>query len=208
MTAPPPPKPAQHPPTEESAALASLLSDFLAVPELKAAAALPAGQGSARVTLTCAQRAPGSNAQKRFAQTLWLDEAALELGALNASPPQELPSSLLFSAAAPSGNRVLVARSAEGKGNKPSGAVLELWRGARMELELQIPASLHGPILNDGWFASGAAWSSDETRVAYVAEVREWVVWFRWMDERAGDGLPHGRLWGLFPTGAPFDRDP
>lgn len=36
---------------------------------------------------------------------------------------------------------------------------------------LQVPKALHGSIYNDGWFGSGAAWSPDESRLAYVAEV-------------------------------------
>jgi Acylamino-acid-releasing enzyme, N-terminal domain len=35
----------------------------------------------------------------------------------------------------------------------------------------QVPKMLHGSIYNDGWFGSGAAWSPDEGRLAYVAEV-------------------------------------
>ena len=34
-----------------------------------------------------------------------------------------------------------------------------------------MPKDLHGPILNEAWFSSGAAWTADESRVAYVAEV-------------------------------------
>jgi len=31
-------------------------------------------------------------------------------------------------------------------------------------------------MVNDGWFSRGAAWSPDESKVAYVAEVRAWPV--------------------------------
>jgi uncharacterized membrane protein YgcG len=38
--------------------------------------------------------------------------------------------------------------------------------------ELQVPKSLHGPIINDGWFSRGAAWNAAEDIVVYVAEQR------------------------------------
>ncbi len=43
--------------------------------------------------------------------------------------------------------------------------------GSRVTKELLVPKKLHGGVYNDGWFGNGAAWSSDESRVAYVAEV-------------------------------------
>ena len=33
-----------------------------------------------------------------------------------------------------------------------------------------VSQALHGSIYNDGWFGSGAAWSADESKLAYVAE--------------------------------------
>jgi hypothetical protein len=52
----------------------------------------------------------------------------------------------------------------------------------------QVPKALHGPMINDGWFSRGAAWSPDEGRVAYVAEVggRSGFV--------AAFAFPHGGL--------------
>ena len=41
--------------------------------------------------------------------------------------------------------------------------------------EIAVPSTLHGSVCNDGWFANGVAWSKDESRVAYVAEVHLWV---------------------------------
>ena len=43
--------------------------------------------------------------------------------------------------------------------------------GGRVSKEMVVPKKVHGGVYNDGWFGSGAAWSSDESRVAYVAEV-------------------------------------
>ena len=49
---------------------------------------------------------------------------------------------------------------------------MEIWVGNRVTKELHVPKKLHGSIFNDGWFGTGAAWNADESRVAYVAEVR------------------------------------
>ena len=49
---------------------------------------------------------------------------------------------------------------------------MEVWGHHGVVRELQIPAGLHGAVLNDGWFSNGVAWDPAERRVAYVAEVR------------------------------------
>ncbi len=64
---------------------------------------------------------------------------------------------------------MLIVRPA-GNGNKETSAILEIWDRSRVLQEIHVPASLHGSIYNDGWFGSGACWSPDETRLAYVAE--------------------------------------
>ncbi len=51
--------------------------------------------------------------------------------------------------------------------------LLELWGGGRLLRELSVPPAVHGAVYNDGWFATGADWSADESRIAYVAEVCE-----------------------------------
>eukprot|EP00983_Pelagomonas_calceolata_P089400 1157308-Pelagomonas_calceolata.AAC.2 len=56
-------------------------------------------------------------------------------------------------------------------GARCSARVLHVWSKGRCCTELQVPAALHGPLVNDGYFASGAAWSEDEQAVAYTAEV-------------------------------------
>ena len=73
--------------------------------------------------------------------------------------------------------------------------LLQLWRGGRLALELAVPKGLHGPLVNDGYFASGATWAADESVVAYTAEVRR-------AGGRAG-GDAHAQHWelGLLPTG-------
>ena len=67
------------------------------------------------------------------------------------------------------GKRTLIARG----GSEGNSTVLEIWIGNRVTKELQVPKKLHGTIFNDGWFGLGAAWSQDESRVAYVAEVSQ-----------------------------------
>ena len=50
-------------------------------------------------------------------------------------------------------------------------AILEVWGQGRLLRELHVPSKQHGSLYNDGWFSLGPAWSPDETRIAYVAEV-------------------------------------
>ena len=68
------------------------------------------------------------------------------------------------------GARTLIVRSGGGT-NGEASAVLEVWGRGSLLKELHVPKGLHGPIYNDGWFGSGAAWSPNETKLAYVAEV-------------------------------------
>ena len=49
--------------------------------------------------------------------------------------------------------------------------MLELWSGGRLTKQVQVPKSLHGQVYADNWFGLGVAWSPDEDRIAYVAEV-------------------------------------
>ncbi len=56
-------------------------------------------------------------------------------------------------------------------GGEGKSATLEVWGGGRLLKELAVPKTLHGSVYNDGWFGAGAAWSPDESRLAYVAEV-------------------------------------
>ncbi len=63
-------------------------------------------------------------------------------------------------------------------GTGETAAVLEIWGRGSLLKEIHVPKALHGGVYNDGWFGAGAAWSPDETRLAYVAEVRRGThVW-------------------------------
>jgi hypothetical protein len=66
----------------------------------------------------------------------------------------------------PAGKRMLVARA-----NGDGATVLQLWSSSKLLKELTVPKAQHGAVINDGWFSRGAAWSSDESKVVYVAEV-------------------------------------
>lgn len=57
-------------------------------------------------------------------------------------------------------------------GSEGTSAVLEVWGQGRLLRELHVPSKQHGPLYNDGWFSLGPAWSPNESRIAYVAEVR------------------------------------
>lgn len=65
------------------------------------------------------------------------------------------------------GAKTLVVRAGAGE----ASAVLEVWGRGRLLQELHVPKGLHGALYNDGWFGAGAAWSPDESKLAYVAEV-------------------------------------
>ena len=66
------------------------------------------------------------------------------------------------------GKRTLVVRA----GKEGTSVVLEIWGGQSLIRDLHVPSTLHGSLFNDGWFSAGVAWTSDEQRIAYVAEVR------------------------------------
>ncbi|XP_031380494.1 acylamino-acid-releasing enzyme-like isoform X2 [Punica granatum] len=66
----------------------------------------------------------------------------------------------------PSGLKLLVVRNPEN--NSPTK--LEIWGQGQLEKEFQIPQSVHGSVYTDGWF-EGISWNSEETNIAYVAEV-------------------------------------
>lgn len=162
---------------------ASLLEAFLSVPELKSASTTAAGDG-VRVALTWSQRSLPANAHRRFVSSLALNEAVLEHGILDVTPPQEVSSGIVLSSPSPCGCYTLIARSpspgaadssanGSGGGAAATSTLLEVWGRSRLVHDLAVPSTLHGPVMNDGWFGVGAAWSPDGTRVVYVAEVRD-----------------------------------
>nr|QKY15027.1 acylamino-acid-releasing enzyme (AARE) [Polytomella parva] len=83
--------------------------------------------------------------------------------------PLEIAPDVLLSVSSPTGDCQLLFVKAPADASGASVA-LQLWRESRLDWEVVIPKTLHGAIVNDGYFASGAAWSTDGKLVAYVAE--------------------------------------
>lgn len=87
------------------------------------------------------------------------------------SLPFEIQDSIIY-APSPSGTRTFLAKAGEGS----HSVILEIWQGPRCIKQLKVPNSMHGVVLNEGVFSSGASWSKDEMKMAYVAEVRHFQI--------------------------------
>lgn len=153
---------------EEMEEEANLLDAFAKVPTLSRGWAHTASgpDGGVRITLQFAQRNLPENTQRKFMTNFLLNERVLGHGTLETSMPVDLGNATLVSPS-PSGQMQLIVRPGS---SSDTSSVLEIWNRSRLTLELHVPEALHGPICNDGWFGTGAAWSPDETLVAYVAE--------------------------------------
>ena len=164
---------------------ARLLEELLSIPQITKATVRPAAalnggnSGGVQIWVHSAQHNLPANSKRQLLHTVHVpDAAAAPAGAFVSGLPVELPPADLQSVS-PSGRRMLVARgggaggnSGGGAGDAAAGVLLELWEGGRLVRELQVPKALHGAVVNDGWFSRGAAWSDDERRICYVAEVR------------------------------------
>ncbi|GLI63346.1 hypothetical protein VaNZ11_006269 [Volvox africanus] len=159
---------------------AALLSAFSEVPSISrvvvrvaaAAAIAPGAPVTVTITTTLQQRNLPGNAQRRYNITAALPangRTTGETGPVHAlvGLPQELHADTQMVSVSPSGRQQLVVLKGP---NDSTSALLQIWRGARMIMELAIPKTLHGPLVNDGYFASGAAWTADESAVVYTAE--------------------------------------
>ena len=132
---------------------ARLLEAFASLPAVSRAWAFPAAtHDGVRVTVQLQQRNLAANAQRKYLTSFLVNEAVLEAGALDPSPPAEQAGVLLY-APSPSGRHLLVVRAGSGD----SSAVLELWDQCRVVAERHVPQALHGAVYNDGWFGQGAA---------------------------------------------------
>lgn len=89
------------------------------------------------------------------------------------------------------GRRTFIVRG----GGESKSATLEVWGGGRLLKELAVPKTLHGGVYNDGWFGAGAAWSPDESRLAYVAEVTR--LRLQKMTSSCGENPRYQRRMGL-----------
>ncbi|KAL6764745.1 acylaminoacyl-peptidase [Haematococcus lacustris] len=110
----------------------------------------------------CSQRNLAANSQRRFAL-----HGVLAAGgaAAQVALPMELPDALLV-VPSPSGDQQLVVKA----GGEGVSTILQVWNCSRLVLELHVPRTLHGPLVNDAYFGNGAAWSPDGRAVAYTAE--------------------------------------
>lgn len=147
---------------------ACLLDAFTKVPTLSRgwAHAAAGPDGGVRVMLQFAQRNLPENSQRKFMTQFNLNERVLEHGTVESSMPMEIGNATLVSPS-PSGQAQVIVRPGAGS---DTSSIIEIWSKSRLTLELHVPEAVHGTICNDGWFGIGAAWSPDETLVAYVAE--------------------------------------
>jgi acylaminoacyl-peptidase len=175
-----PPKPREEPEGMEEEA--RLLEAFSSLPSASRAWAFPAAtHDGVRVSLQLSQRNLPANAQRKYLTSFLLNEAVLEAGDPDVSLPVEQTGVLMY-APSPSGRKALVVRA----GGADASAVLEVWDRSRCVTELHVPKLLHGGVFNDGWFGTGAAWSPDETKVAYVAEAPPATKTPEWCGVAAG----------------------
>ncbi|GBF91528.1 hypothetical protein Rsub_04268 [Raphidocelis subcapitata] len=144
---------------------ARLLDQLTSIPQITKATVRPARTGGGvQITVQSAQHNLPVNGKRQLVHTVHVPDASSPGAAFVSGLPVELPQ-IDMQSVSPSGRRALVVRSND------AGALLEIWDGSRLVKELQVPKSLHGPVVNDGWFSRGAAWSPDEGRICYVAEL-------------------------------------
>lgn len=58
------------------------------------------------------------------------------------------------------------------KGEGGDVAIFEIWEGSVCMVRVNVPNAVHGDVINDGLFSGGVSWSNDESKIAYVADVR------------------------------------
>lgn len=108
-----PAKPREEPPGMQSEA--ALLESFASLPALGKGWAAPAASShGVRVTLQLSQRNLPANSQRKYLTTFHVNEAVLEAGEVEPSPPLEQSGVLLY-APSPSGRRTLVVRAGSGE---------------------------------------------------------------------------------------------
>eukprot|EP00197_Chlamydomonas_leiostraca_P007936 CAMPEP_0202863236 /NCGR_PEP_ID=MMETSP1391-20130828/3945_1 /ASSEMBLY_ACC=CAM_ASM_000867 /TAXON_ID=1034604 /ORGANISM="Chlamydomonas leiostraca, Strain SAG 11-49" /LENGTH=784 /DNA_ID=CAMNT_0049542847 /DNA_START=190 /DNA_END=2544 /DNA_ORIENTATION=- len=151
---------------------AAALAAFAEVPTLGKVVARAVGparaQGAPRdlwLTVNTATRNLPANTQRKASVSALLPAGSTQV--LGASVPTEAPADTSLLAPAPSGRQQLAFKS----GAEGCSMSLCMWNESRLLFELQVPKGLHGALVNDGYFAAGAAWSPGEDAVAYTAEV-------------------------------------
>ncbi|KAL3142158.1 hypothetical protein ABBQ38_002516 [Trebouxia sp. C0009 RCD-2024] len=155
-------------PQEEPAGMdseAQLLTSLQEIPNISKCWLRPAQADGLSLTVQFSQRNLPSNSQRKYLQTAYIPKGFAGDYELTPSFPNELKDVQMLSVS-PSGKRMLVVRG----GNEGNSCTLETWMGNRVTKEMVVPKKLHGSVYNDGWFGSGAVWTANESRVAYVAE--------------------------------------
>uniref|UniRef100_A0A383VD43 acylaminoacyl-peptidase n=1 Tax=Tetradesmus obliquus TaxID=3088 RepID=A0A383VD43_TETOB len=145
---------------------AMLMEQLTSIPLISKATCRPSHNTGGRgvdIQVLATQHNLPSNSKRQLQFTAFVPEPHRHHQVLCSGLPIELQQSVLNSPS-PSGRRSLIAKSSS------DGVLLELWAHNRIVKELLVPKSLHGPIINDGWFSRGAAWNPTESIIVYVAE--------------------------------------
>eukprot|EP00898_Chlorokybus_atmophyticus_P007404 jgi/Chlat1/7665/Chrsp64S00560 len=156
---------------------ARLLEAFASIPSISQGWCIANSTGSQDVVVIRSQRNLPANAQRQYMSMTYVpaparaDDEDLSKSVHHAPFPVELKGAALVSPS-PSGRRLLVVRAGL-PGGKPgetdAGCTVELWNAGRLLKEIAVPEKVHGGVYADGWF-EGVAWSSDEKRIAYIAQ--------------------------------------
>lgn len=123
----------------------------------------PGSDNRVDITVLAAQHNLPANSKRTLQYDVFVPNPTQPDQVITSSLPTELQVSGLNSLS-PSGQKAFIARAHN------DGVLLEFWSHGRMVKELQVPKTLHGPIINDGWFSRGATWNAAEDVVVYVAE--------------------------------------
>eukprot|EP00803_Ostreobium_quekettii_P001674 evm.model.scf_2613.1 EVM.evm.TU.scf_2613.1 scf_2613:735-8179(-) len=158
--------PPEVPPSDAVGKESSLLEEFFKMPSIAGVTCAVANEKEMNLTVHWSQMSISENSRRQYVTTLHLADKG-DLSTLGApSLPVEVAASAMTSVS-PSGRRIVVMKLGT---CEAEGAVIEIWQGCRVDKRLVVPKSQHGAVVNDGCFNAGAAWSADESMVAYIAE--------------------------------------
>ncbi|GAX72583.1 hypothetical protein CEUSTIGMA_g39.t1 [Chlamydomonas eustigma] len=179
----------------------ALLTAFSAIPNINSVHVKQTAAGHQTLHVLLSQRNLPGNSQRKFSVVLnTLDttttgasplptaaapfnssmpllpagQSTMTTTIINMSQPMEILADLLLTAPSPSGSSQVVFKSPPSSDSSSSSLAIQYWRGARLVWEILVPKALHGALINDKYFASGAAWchmEGQEDLVAYTAEV-------------------------------------
>jgi acylaminoacyl-peptidase len=117
------------------------------------------------------QRNLPANSQRKSTINVFLKTAKDAPQVASLSHPIEQPSDLLLTSSSPSGASQVHFKSPNNAGGGETSLILQHSKGLQgIASELHVPKSLHGNLINDGYFASGVAWRPQEDAIAFTAE--------------------------------------